>query len=266
MEASIGGTRLRFQLEGHEAGPVVVLSHSLGSHSGIWDPQVSVLGRRFRVLRYDTRGHGASGVPQGPYGLDQMAEDVRGLLDALRIERAAFVGISMGGMIGQVLALHHPERLHALVLCDTTSEVPAAARPMWEERVRVTRTKGMEPHVEPTVERWFTEPFRRTHPDVVDRVREMIRDTDPEGYVACCQAIEDLQLTDRLPEIRVPTLVVAGAEDPTTTPEVARGVHGRIEGSELSVLESAAHLCNMEQPEAFNRAVGDFLERHLPVT
>ncbi|MFW5876432.1 MAG: 3-oxoadipate enol-lactonase [Myxococcota bacterium] len=266
MEASIGGARLRFQLEGNEAGPVVVLSHSLGSHRGIWDPQVPVFGRHLRVLRYDTRGHGGSAVPLGPYRLDEMAEDVRGLLDALRIERAAFVGISMGGMIGQALALQHPDRLHALVLCDTTSEIPEAARPMWEERIRVTREQGMEPHVEPTVQRWFTEPFRRAHPEVVDRVRGMIRDTDPEGYVACCHAIEELQLTERLAEIRVPTLVVAGAEDPATTPGVARGLHDRIEGSELSVLESASHLCNMEQPEAFNRAVGDFLERHLPVS
>lgn len=262
MEASIHGVSLHYGLEGDLQGPTVTLSHSLGAHSGIWDPQRPVLQERFQVLRYDTRGHGSSGTPAGPYRLRDLADDVCGLLDALQIERTHFVGISMGGMIGQLLALEHPERLRSLVLADTTSEIPEAMQPVWDERIRVTRERGMEPHVEPTMERWFTATFRESHPEVVDRVREMVRNTDPRGYVSCCEAIQSLDLTDRLEEIRVPTLVVVGAEDPGTTPDVARAIHQRIPGSELEIIESAAHLCNMEQSDAFNRVVGEFLERH----
>ncbi|MFW6067235.1 MAG: 3-oxoadipate enol-lactonase [Myxococcota bacterium] len=264
MEAAIGGTRLHAELDGAEAASLVVFSHSLGSHLGMWEPQVSGVGARFRVMRYDTRGHGASGVPQGPYTLEALAEDARALLDCLRIEKAHFVGISMGGMIGQLLALRHPERLHSLVLCDTTSEIPSSMHPMWDERIRITREQGMEPHVEPTMQRWFTEPFRREHPEAVDRIREMVRNTDPSGYIACCEAIKGLNVTDRLAEIRVPTLVVVGADDPGTTPDVARAIHERIHGSQLQIIEQAAHLCNVEQPEVFNRAIVSFMERHDP--
>lgn len=259
MKINANGINIHCTLEGPASAPVVTLSHSLATDLSMWGPQVSALASRYRVLRYDTRGHGGSDAPEGPYTLDQLAEDARALLQALGIAPTHFIGLSMGGFIGQILALKYPQMLQSLVLCDTTSRVPPDARPMWDERIRTARTQGMEPHVEPTIGRWFTPPFRERRPDVVDPVRAMIRATNPRGYIGCCQAIAALDLTDRLQAIRVPTLIVVGEDDPGTPVAASRTIHERIEGSELVILKSASHLSNMEQPEAFNQAVTTFL-------
>jgi 3-oxoadipate enol-lactonase len=179
----------------------------------------------------------------------------------LGIARTHFIGLSMGGMIGQVLGLTSPEMLQSLVLCNTTSRVPLDAKPMWDERIRVAETQGMEPHVEPTIGRWFTAPFRERHPEVVDRVQAMIRATNPRGYIGCCHAIAALDLTDRLAAIRVPTLIIVGEDDPATPVAASRTIHERIHASDLVVLKSASHLSNMEQPEAFNQAMLAFLTK-----
>lgn len=167
----------------------------------------------------------------------------------------------MGGMIGQTLALKAPDRLSSLVLCDTSSRVPAEAKAQWDDRIRTAEAQGMEPLVEPTIGRWFTAPFRERRRDVVDRVRAMIRATNPQGYAGCCHAIAGLNLTDRLSAIRLPTLIVVGEEDPGTPVAAARAIHEQIKGSELTIIPSASHLSNMEQPEAFTAAVTGFLAR-----
>ena len=167
----------------------------------------------------------------------------------------------MGGMIGQTLALKAPELFASLVLCDTTSRVPPEAKPQWEERIRTADTQGMEPLVEPTLGRWFTPPFRERQPEVVERVRAMIRGTKPAGYIGCCRAIAGLDLTDRVGAIKLPTLVIVGEEDPGTPVAAARVLHERIKGSELVILKSASHLSNLEQPDLFSGALTDFLRR-----
>ncbi|MGH7312897.1 MAG: 3-oxoadipate enol-lactonase, partial [Candidatus Rokuibacteriota bacterium] len=252
---------VNYALEGPATAPVVIVSHSLAAHLGMWEPQVAALTRTFRVLRYDTRGHGGTEVTPGAYTLDQLAADALGLLDALDIERAHWLGLSLGGMIGQTLALKAPGRLRSLVLCDTTSRVPSEAKPLWEGRIRTAEAQGMEPLVEPTIERWFTAPFRQRRPEVIDRVRTMIRETDPRGYAGCCHAIAALDLTDRLSAIRLPALVVVGEDDLGTPVAAARTMHEHIKGSELVVIPAAAHLSNIEQPEAFSNAVVKFLGR-----
>jgi 3-oxoadipate enol-lactonase len=262
MKITTNGIRINYELEGPAAGPVVTLSHSLATNLSMWDPQMRALTSRYRVLRYDTRGHGGTDAPNGPYSLEVVAEDARALLAALGIAWTHFMGLSMGGFIGQILALRYPRMFHTLVLCDTTSRVPADAKPMWDERIRVAQTQGMEPHVEPTIARWLTAPFREQRPDVVDSVRAMIRATDPRGYIGCCHAIATLNLTDRLGAIEVPALIMVGEDDPGTPVAASRAIHERIRGSELVILESASHLSNMEQPEAFNRAVTTFLAKH----
>jgi len=262
MKITANGISINYQLEGPAAGPVVTLSHSLATNLSMWDPQVRALASRYRVVRYDTRGHGGTDAPAGPYALEQMAEDARALLRALGIARTHFIGLSMGGFIGQLLALTHPEMLQSLVLCDTTSRVPPEAGPMWDERIRVAQTQGMEPHVEPTIGRWFTAPFRERRADVVNPVRAIIRGTHPQGYIGCCHAIAALDLTDRLGGIRIPTLVIVGEDDPATPVAASRTIHERIKGSELVILKSASHLSNLEQAEAFNRAITTFLARH----
>lgn len=261
MKITANGISINYTLEGPANAPVVMLSHSLATNLSMWDPQISALASRYRVLRYDTRGHGGTDAPEGPYSLEMLAEDVRALLQALGIARTHFIGLSMGGFIGQIIALKYPQMLHGLVLCDTSSRVPPEARPTWEERIKVARTQGMEPHVESTIGRWFTAPFQEKRADVVDRVRPMIRATSPRGYIGCCQAIAVLDLTDRLHAISAPTLIIVGEDDPGTPVAASRTIHERIKGSELVILKSASHLSNIEQPEAFNRAVSAFLAK-----
>ena len=167
----------------------------------------------------------------------------------------------MGGMIGQILALKHPEVLRGLILCDTSSRVPDDARPVWGERIQAVQAEGMEGQVEPTLERWFTGPFRKSRSAELDPVREMIRGTKPAGYIGCCYAIQSLDLTEQISRITAPTLIIVGEEDPGTPVTAAQAIHAQITGSELVIIKSAAHLSNMEQPEAFNRAISAFLAR-----
>ncbi len=240
--------------------PVVAFSHSISTDMGMWAPQVDALSGSYRILRFDTRGHGASGVSPAPYSLDQLADDLYALLQVLDVERTHLVGLSMGGMIGQTFALKHPEMLHGLVLADTSARMGPESGPIWDERVATARTLGMEAHVEPTIGRWFTPGFISAHPEVVDPVRAMIRRTPVEGYVGCGLAIKELDVLDRLPGISVPTLVMVGDQDPATPVEASRAIHARIPGSRLATIPSASHLSNLEQPKEFNRLLLGFLE------
>ncbi|PZP56806.1 MAG: 3-oxoadipate enol-lactonase [Azospira oryzae] len=258
MRVKANGIEINYEVEGQ--GPWLVFSHSLACHLGMWYEQAVAFRDRYRILRYDTRGHGKTSAPAGPYTLELLADDLLGLLDALGIDRMHFVGISLGGMIGQVFALRHPERLASLTLCDTTSYYPPEAWPMWEERIRVVREKGMEAMVEPTLARWFTDAFRARRHDVMKRIGAMIRATPVEGYIGCCHAIPKIDTRARLKEIRCPTLVIVGEEDAGTPVAMARAIHEAIPGSRLAVISQASHLCNLEQTEAFNRILGDFVD------
>ncbi|MBI1737041.1 MAG: 3-oxoadipate enol-lactonase [Candidatus Rokubacteria bacterium] len=259
MKITANGIGMHYTLEGPESAPVVTMSHSLATDLGMWDGTVSALKGRWRVLRYDTRGHGGTDAPKGAYTLDQLADDAALLLKALGIAKTHWVGLSMGGMIGQTLALKSPGLFQSLSLCDTSSRVPAEAKPQWEERIRTAESQGMEPLVEPTLQRWFTAPFREKDKGVIDRVRAMIRSTPAAGYAGCCHAIAALDLTDRLSAISIPTCVIVGEDDPGTPVAASRAIHERIKGSRLEILPAAAHLSNMEQPEAFNKALTSFL-------
>ena len=262
MKIQANGITMHCVLEGPESAPVVTLSHSLATDLSMWDAQAEVLRTSgFRVLRYDTRGHGGTEAPEGPYTLEQLAEDVKALLQVLGIRQTHFLGLSMGGMIAQVFALNHPGMIRSLILCDTSSRIPEEALPVWEERIQVAQTQGMAPHVEPTMERWFTASFRRKPLPVLDKIRRMILATPVKGYLGCSRAIMGLNLTKRLEEIALPTLIVVGEEDPGTPVSASRAIHERIKGSELVILPSAAHLSNIEQEQAFNAAVLDFLKR-----
>ena len=266
MKISANGININYTLEGPGTAPVVTMSHSLATDLSMWDPHLPVLTSRYRVLRYDTRGHGGTDAPAGPYTLEELTEDVRALLQALGIARTHFIGLSMGGMIGQTLALQSPELLQSLVLCDTMSRVPTEAKPMWDERIHTAEARGMEPLVEPTLSRWFTTPFREQHPEVIEPVRTMIRTTPVAGYAGCCHAIAALNLTERLQTITLPTLIVVGEDDPGTPVAASRTIHDQIKGSELVILKSAAHLSNLEQPQAFNEALTTFLTRVAPLS
>lgn len=261
MRLAANGIGVEYELTGPPGAPVVTLSHALATHLGMWEPQRAALEARYRVLRYDTRGHGGSEVPAGPYSFPRLVADVRALLDAVGIERTHFVGISMGGMIGQWIALTHPERLRSLTLCDTSPRTPPEAAAIWDERVAVAAREGMVAHVEPSIGRWFTPSFVEEHPEVVDPVRAMVGGTDPRGFIACAAALREHDVLDRLTEIEVPTLVIVGEDDPGTPVAAAEAIHERIAGSELVVLKSASHLSNLEQAGAFNSELLAFLSR-----
>jgi len=259
MKVRTNSIEINYTLEGE--GPVVTMSHALGTSLALWDEQAKALHGRYRVLRFDTRGHGGSSAPSGPYSLDQLAADVAGLLAGLGITETHFVGISMGGMIGQTVALKYPATVQSLVLCDTTSRYPAAAAGVWEERIRAVEAVGMEGIVESMLKRWFTAPFRRRRPDVLDRVRAMLRGTPPQGYIGCCHALPKIDVSGRLGEIRCPALVIVGEEDPGTPVEMAREIHAGLPVAQLAILRSASHLSNVEQPEEFNRVLLEFLDK-----
>jgi 3-oxoadipate enol-lactonase len=260
MKVRANGIEVSYVAEGD--GPWLTMSHSLACDLRMWDEQAAVLARHFRVLRFDTRGHGDSEAPKGAYTLDLLADDLKGLLDALGVRETHYVGLSLGGMIGQAFALKYPGILKTLVLADTTSRYPAEAAPVWAERIKVAETKGMEPLVQPTLERWLTEPFRNANPGRTKQIGEMIRTTPVAGYVGCSHAIPKINFTARLREIDAPGLVIVGEQDMGTPLAMAREIHENYPGSELIVIPSAAHLANVEQPEAFNSALADFLAKY----
>lgn len=258
MKVTINGIELHYELVG--SGPCVTLAHSLACDLSMWTEQMDALTRRYSVLRFDARGHGGSSAPAGAYTLETMAGDVIALLDALDIARTHFVGLSMGGMIGQHVALQAPQRLASLVLADTTSRYPADVLPVWQERARIVEEQGMDPMVEPTLARWFTEPYRESHPEVMARIGALIRATPVAGYAGCCHAIPRLDITDRLRTVHLPVLVMVGDQDAGTPVAMAREIHDAIAGSQLVVIQDAAHLSNIEQSAVFNRALLGFLD------
>ena len=254
------GINVNYSLEGPTGATMVTLSNSLLSNYAMWDAQISVLTKKYRVLRYDTRGHGGTEVTPGPYSFELLTEDVYALHQALGIEKTHFVGLSMGGMIGQLLAVRHPELLHSVTLCDTTSKMPHPE--IWDGRIEAAQSGGVEAVVEGTLERWFTPAMHEGNPDEIARIAAMIRGTKVEGFIANCQAIKAMDQTGILKEITTPTLIIVGAEDPATTPDMSRIIHAEIEGSELAILPNASHLANVEQPQAFNDVLMNFLSAH----
>ncbi|SFW91396.1 3-oxoadipate enol-lactonase [Amycolatopsis australiensis] len=257
----MGAVRVHRVVEGPEDGPVVVFAGSLGSDLRMWEPQVAPLaGRGYRVVRYDTRGHGASPVPPAPYTLDDLGADFVALLDDLGVERAHLVGLSLGGMTGMWLGVHAPERIESLVLCCTSAKLGPPS--MWAERARKVRAEGTASVAEAGVGRWLTEPYAKSHPDVAEFLRAMIAAVPAEGYAACCEVIERMDQLDTLPKISAPTLVIAGADDPSTPPAGhADLIADGIPGARLEVVANAAHLGNYEQPAEFTRLILEHLER-----
>jgi 3-oxoadipate enol-lactonase len=252
------GFRTFYRWDGPEDAPVLVLAHSLGTDVSMWEPQVPALTRHFRVLRYDTRGHGRSTVAPGPCSIEQLAKDVLVLLDGLDVSRARFCGLSMGGVIGMWLGAHAHARVERLVLCNTAAKIGTAQS--WNERIETVRARGMGGISTSVVERWLSADFRARAPEVAARARALLEATPPEGYVACAAAIRDADEREDLRTIPVPTLVVSGSRDPATTPADGRILAESITGSEYVELP-AAHLSNLEAPDAFTSAVVAFLTR-----
>jgi 3-oxoadipate enol-lactonase len=260
MQIKANGIQINYELSGKKDASIVVLSHSLASSLVMWNPQRDALNPHFQVLCYDMRGHGKTEVLSDPYTLELLADDVIGLLDALKIDRVHYVGLSIGGMIGQSLALNDAHRLRSLALCDTAPIIPQEAQPIWQERINKTREKGMEAQVDETMERWFTPAFLKQGAPMLDIIRKQILATSIQGYIGCAEAIRKLNYLDRLHEIKIPTLIMVGEDDPGTPVSASRAIHERISNSKLVILPSARHLSNIEQKDAFNTALLTFLK------
>ncbi|MGI8334605.1 3-oxoadipate enol-lactonase [Actinomadura scrupuli] len=250
--------RLAHRLDGPADAPVLVLGPSLGTTLGLWEPLLPALTGSRRVLRYDLRGHGGSEVIPGPATVDDLAGDLTALLDRLEIRRFAIGGVSLGGAVATVMALSAPERVSGLVLCCTSARFGEPGP--WLERARQVRTEGMERLAGTAVERWFTPGFAVRHPDRVHPVVNMLRTTDPEGYAACCTALARYDVRDRLAGVRAPALVIAGAEDPVTTPGHARELAHGLGAGAVTIVDDASHLAPYERPEPVAQAMLGHLE------
>jgi 3-oxoadipate enol-lactonase len=254
--ADVNGVRIHYQLDGSSGLPVMVLSNSLGTDLGLWEHQLPAMSARFRVLRYDTRGHGSSDAPPGPYTAEALGRDVVGLLDALRISSVHFCGISMGGMAGMWLGVHAPDRIRRLVLCNTAARF--APPELWDMRISSVRSGGMAAIAGAALGRWLSPEFQARRPDETERMRRMLLATPPHGYIACCTALRDVDLREAIGRIRARTLVVAGSKDVATPPAEGRFIAERIPGARYVELD-AAHLSNIEAAGPFTEIVTGFL-------
>jgi len=254
-----GDIQTAYRVAGPEDAPTVVLSHALGSSSVMWGPQIEALSERYRVLCYDTRGHGDSDAPEGPYTLEGLAADAVALLDALDVEQVHWVGLSMGGMIGQAMALDHAARLRSLVLADTMAEVGPDLQPVWQQRIDTAREEGMAALWPGTAERWFTGSFRAHRAAALGTIREQFEATPVSGFVGCCEAIRRLDFLHELGAIAMPVSIVVGEQDAGTPVPASEAMYREIVGSRLFVIPEASHLSNVEQPERFNAIVLDHL-------
>jgi 3-oxoadipate enol-lactonase len=247
---------IAYSIEGE--GSWLTLSHSLASNMSAWDPQASLLASHFKVLRFDTRGHGLSSAPADPYSLEDLAQDTYDLFQHLGIEKTHWIGLSMGGMIGQTLILKYPNLFHSLVLADTTSKRPDNAKQMWGERIAKAKAEGMTAMVESTLQRWFSEEFRSTHPDIIQTITTGIETTSVNGFAGCCEAISKINTFDRLREIACPVLILVGEHDHGTPPEMAHAMKAQMPRAFFSEIPNAGHISNVEQPVIFNQHLIDF--------
>jgi len=257
MKATVNGIEIYYETHGKEGAPWLVLSHSLACNVRMWDPQIEAFKDRYRILAYDMRGHGQTSAPAGPYTFDMLADDLLGLVSLLKIKKGHYCGLSIGGMIGQTIALRGPGPFASMVLADTTHTQNADALKQWEDRIRIARAQGMAALVESTLERWFTEPYRKKNSPDFQKIRRLIETTPVAGYVGCGQAIMKLDTTARLKDIRLPVLAITGEQDGAAPG--TRTIGETIPGAKFVAIPQAAHIANLEQPEAFNRALREFL-------
>ena len=252
------GNQIAYLIEGE--GPWLTLSHSLASNMSMWSPQMPLLTKHFKVLRFDTRGHGQSSAPIDPYTLDELALDAYELLQSLAIERTHWLGLSMGGMIGQTLVLKYPQLFHSLVLADTTSKRPDNAKQMWGERIAKAKAQGMLAMVDSTLARWFEEDYRKANPIIIQAISEGITGTSVNGFAGCCEAISHINTFDRLHEITCPTLIMVGENDHGTPPHMAKAMKEKMPDASFFEIPNAGHISNIEQSAIFNQHLINFYQ------
>jgi len=258
MQIASNGSTFHYRIDG-DSGPWVMLSHGLATELTMWDELAGALKDRYRVLRYDARGHGGSAATAGDYSLDMLVADAVGILDSLDITQTGFIGLSMGGMVAQGLLLDHPRRIKSAVIADSRHTTTPEFTRAWLDRIDAVRKGGIEAIVASTVARWSSAGLAQRKPAVVARMEKMIRNTSPDGYCGCAAALARLDYGHRLGDVTQPVLVICGDEDHGAPPENTRQMHAMISGSRFRVIEQAGHIANIEQPDIFNEAVAAFL-------
>jgi 3-oxoadipate enol-lactonase len=263
MNIDLNGITFRYEIDGAEGAPWIVFSNSLTTDIGMWDGEVAKLKDRYRILRYDTRGHGQTQASAPPYSFDLLVSDVVGLMDAVGVDKAHYVGLSLGGMTGLGVAIEHGDRLLSLAACDARAFAEPAWAELWIGRMAIAREKGMQALVEPTIARWFTEPFQNdpANKATLDKVRAMIGETAVDGYVGCAGALQGLNYLPRLGEITVPSLFMTGASDQSTPPAASQEMQAAVAGSTCVIVDPASHISNMENPDQFDAALIAHLDR-----
>ena len=258
MKTKANGITINYQIDGPDDARCLVFSNSLATTIAMWDEQAAALKDKFRVLRYDQRGHGATEVPGGRYPFDTLLADALGLLDALSIKRAHFAGLSMGGATAFGLAERHPDRFDRIIVCDSPCQSTPQSSQQWEERIVVAKEKGMAALVEPTISRWFPAETVAKNPPHLDKVRGMIRDTPVNGFIGCAAALAAHDYASAVAAVKRPVLFVVGEKD-GATPTAMRKLNEKLPGSHFVELPGAGHISNMDRPAEFSRAIRDFL-------
>ena len=259
MKAKANGISFNYQVDGPEGAPWLVFSNSLATNLGMWDEQAHELGRAFRVLRYDQRGHGATDAPAGRYAFYQLLADAVALMDALAIKKAHFAGLSMGGATALGLAQKHADRLDRVIVCDSPCQSTPVSTQQWEERIAVAQKDGIEALVEPTVGRWFPPEVLKANPPHIDRIRQMIRTTPVNGFIGCAAALANHNYAAGAASVTRPVLFIVGEKD-GVTPAAMRKLNEAVKGSRYVELPGAGHISNMDQPQGFTRAIQEFLK------
>jgi 3-oxoadipate enol-lactonase len=254
--ADLKDVRIHYELSGREGAPALVFSNSLGTNLGMWDSQDVEMGKKFRIVRYDKRGHGQSSAPPGPYSIETLGRDVIALLDFLHLDRVNFCGLSIGGQTGLWLGVNAPESLHKLIVCNTAAKL--GTQETWKRRMDAVRSGGMKPVAQAVIERWFTPGFREKEPAEVARIQRMLESTNIEGYLGCCAAVRDFDYRERLGEIRGDTLVISGTHDLSAPASDGRWAAAQIPCAKY-VEMNAAHLSNIEERDRFTMEIDKFL-------
>ena len=262
MKSTVNGIAINYELSGAADGPAVVLHHPLATNLSCWDELTAALEEKYRVLRLDARGHGASDAPAGAYAFETLAKDVVDLMTACGMDKASFLGLSMGGMVGQYLGLLYPERFKCLLLVSTSSRIPDEAQPVWDQRIVAAKKDGMASQVDGAMQRWVSPRALKEDAALVERLRKMILATPVDGYLGWCQAIRGLNVTSRLGAIKLPTRVIVGELDPATPVAASQAIHEAIPGSDLVIVPGVSHMLHNEEPELFHSHVLPFLDAH----
>lgn len=258
MRIKANGINFNTMIDGPEGAPWLILSNSLATTTAMWDEQAAALKSKYRVLRYDQRGHGATDAPAGRYAYDTLVADAAALMDALSVDKAWFGGLSMGGATALGLALAHPARVSGIIICDHGCKSTPASSQQWEERIAVAQKAGMEALVEPTIARWFPPEVLAKKPPYIDKVRGMIRATPVNGFIGCAAALADHDYNSKVETVKCPVLFMVGEKD-GTTPGVMKDMHARLKGSRYVELSGAGHISNMDRPAEFTKAIAEFL-------